>query len=234
LRVDFLDFTTAQPDATGNCVTDVLTVTGGNSVVPPICGDNTGQHFYVDFNGDQPITLSVATTASSFNRHWNLQATQIPCAGVSKAPSGCLQYYWASTGTIRSFNYGTTPNPNLNMVGVFGTRQIASTTYASCIRMGASQCSITLSRPATAPFSVSGDATMAATALNGDANCAADYLVIPNPAGNDRFCGTSFTTLTSTGRPFIIESVTDATETGDVANLGFALSYTQNACPVAG
>lgn len=32
--------------------------------------------------------------------------------------------------------------------------------------------------------------------------------------------------------PFVVYSVTDADETLDIGNRGFALAYTQNACPV--
>lgn len=45
------------------------------------------------------------------------------------APSGCLQYYWASSGIIQSFNYGSAANSALNSVGVDGTRQLANMNY---------------------------------------------------------------------------------------------------------
>jgi hypothetical protein len=41
-RLDFVAFTTPQPTA-GTCV-DTFQVSGTTSVVPTICGDNTGQH----------------------------------------------------------------------------------------------------------------------------------------------------------------------------------------------
>ncbi len=41
-RLDFVAFTTPQPTA-GTC-TDTFQVGGTTSVVPTICGDNTGQH----------------------------------------------------------------------------------------------------------------------------------------------------------------------------------------------
>lgn len=44
VRLDFLDLELEQPDADGNCNVDFLTVTGGTSTVPRICGSNTGQH----------------------------------------------------------------------------------------------------------------------------------------------------------------------------------------------
>lgn len=44
LRLDFLEATLAQPNATGWCDFDVLLVSGGSSTVPRMCGDNTNQH----------------------------------------------------------------------------------------------------------------------------------------------------------------------------------------------
>lgn len=46
-----------------------------------------------------------------------------------EAPSGCLQYYTASSGVIRSFNYGSAANSAQNSVGVDGTRQLANLNY---------------------------------------------------------------------------------------------------------
>lgn len=44
LRLDFLEATWAQPNATGYCDFDVFLVSGGSSMVPRICGENTNQH----------------------------------------------------------------------------------------------------------------------------------------------------------------------------------------------
>lgn len=70
----------AQPNATGYCTTDALVITGGGGIVPVICGDNTGQHVYVDFNGDNDIVITISTSSSSFGRLWNFKVTQIACA----------------------------------------------------------------------------------------------------------------------------------------------------------
>ena len=200
-------------------------------MVPSICGDNTGQHVYVDFAGTAPIILTVQTSgAFSFNRHWSFLATQIPCSSDSLAPAGCLQYYTGTTGTINSFNFGTTPNPNVNNLAMPGTRQIASTQYGICIRAEAMQCSIDYASTSGTSFSLTGDTTMA---LAADQACTTDYIVIPNPAGTlDRFCGTAFNGASATMRPFTIFYVTDANDMADVGNLGFSITYSQNTCPV--
>ena len=38
-------------------------------------------------------------------REWNIKITEIACDSPARAPSGCLQYYTAETGTIMSFNF---------------------------------------------------------------------------------------------------------------------------------
>jgi hypothetical protein len=43
LRIDFHDFTLAEPNLDGECIEDVFRITGG-SAVPSICGENSGQH----------------------------------------------------------------------------------------------------------------------------------------------------------------------------------------------
>lgn len=85
LRIDFLDFSLAPPNGDGTCNNDYMSVTGGSSRVPRICGENAGQHVYVNFNGDNPITVAMATTGTyTFDRHWNLQMSQIECASASR------------------------------------------------------------------------------------------------------------------------------------------------------
>ncbi|XP_053688704.1 uncharacterized protein LOC128737946 [Sabethes cyaneus] len=253
LRIDFRSLTLAQPDGDGNCITDVLTITGGSSEVPVICGENSGQHVYVNFDDLNPITIRVATTAAtSFNRQWNLQLSQIACASQFRAPDGCLQYHFGTTGTISSFNYGFGANPNLNVVGAIGTRQIAGQRYGICIRSGPDTCSITYSLPTNGgqyAFTVSGAADALDPALIGQGafgqnglDCLTDYIVIPSPvvtdaaaAGQvftDRFCGLGIYSVTSQVKPFVVYVVWDDNEDADSANRGFRLAYTQNACSV--
>lgn len=81
VRIDFLSLTLAQPNADGVCIYDALTITGGGSQVPIICGENSGQHVYVDFNGNDTINIVIATSSSvSLGRSWILKVTQIGCA----------------------------------------------------------------------------------------------------------------------------------------------------------
>ncbi|CAG9781866.1 unnamed protein product [Diatraea saccharalis] len=253
LRIDFLDMVLAQPNGDGNCVTDAITITGGNTVVPVICGDNTGQTIYVDFNGNAAITISIAATpATAFRRRWNIRLVQLGCDCPGIAPNGCLQYYRGATGTINSFNYGGTANTGLSASLVTGTRQLANLNYGICIRMEAGFCAIQYAQNGGLfTFTVSGDVegadnTVLGTAVGAanDGACTTDFVVIPNPTvvatgvavGTDRFCGLGFVPVSSAAKPFVLYVVTNGDEGAtinsppDVANRGFSLAYTQIAC----
>ncbi|XP_050094093.1 uncharacterized protein LOC126576833 [Anopheles aquasalis] len=247
LRIDFRSLTLDQPTGDGACNSDRLSISGGTPTVTQICGENTGQHLYMAFAGSNPITIRVATNGGvPFNRLWNLELSLIACASATRAPSGCLQYYFEASGEISSFNYGSGVNPSLNSLGATGSRQIASMSYGICIRTAAGMCSITYELPSNDryAFTVTGDASvidpamvgMGTVGVNG-AMCTTDFIIIPNPtvdaAGTftDRFCGLGLYSVTSAStRPFVVFSVTNADEMNDVANRGFRLVYTQNPC----
>ncbi|XP_050072956.1 uncharacterized protein LOC126561051 [Anopheles maculipalpis] len=245
LRIDFRTLTLSQPTGDGACNTDRLTIVGASPSVVPICGENTGQHLYVNFVGSGPISLRIATNGDvSFNRLWNIELSQIACASSERAPAGCLQYYTEPTGEISSLNYGLGENPSTNAAGARGSRQLPNTNYGICMRPAAGKCSITYSLPPDDryAFTVTGDAVAVDPALLGmamlsvtGAACLTDFVIIPNPSGltSDRFCGLGFPGVTSFARPFVVYTVTNANETPDAANRGFRLLYTQNACAAA-
>ncbi|XP_053686800.1 uncharacterized protein LOC128736348 [Sabethes cyaneus] len=244
LRIDFTTFSLSQPDGNGICSVDNLQISGGTSYVPVICGDNNGQHVYVSINGASVILTISTTSAISYNRLWNLQISMISCTSQYQAPTGCLQYYMGASGEVSSLNYGSGANPALNNLGLTGTRQLANSQYGICIDPAPGQCSITYSLPSGDPyaFTMTGDATAVAPAMLGTgavgeqgAACTTDFLVIPNPMGiaSDRFCGLGLNTITSETTPFNLFYVTNGDDTGDVANRGFNLLYTQNACAVS-
>lgn len=80
LRIEFLDLSLAPPNGDGICNTDIISVTGGATNVPNLCGENSGQHVIVDFSGTSSITIAVVATASyTFGRHWHIKITQINC-----------------------------------------------------------------------------------------------------------------------------------------------------------
>ncbi|KAM7357956.1 uncharacterized protein ACRADG_003105 isoform 1-T1 [Cochliomyia hominivorax] len=246
LRIDFLSLQLAPPNGDGFCLTDSLQITGGSSRVPAICGDNSGQHVYVDFNGESPITISVATSSSyTFNRQWQFQIAQLACTSATLAPSGCLQYYMEESGTVQSFNYGSAPNSLPNSIGVPGSRQIANHRYGICIRMAANKCSIIWSQVDSDAYSFTltndvgaVDPSLLATEAVQSQECTTDFIIIPNPMQNgntlpsDRFCGLGLVATTSNTKPFVLYVVTDNNEDFDISNRGFYLSYSQSGCPV--
>lgn len=246
LRIDFLTLSLAPPDGNGYCVIDNLQITGGSSKVPQLCGENSGQHVYVNFDGVTPITISVAMSSSySFNRQWQFQISQLACASTTLAPSGCLQYYFEHSGKVQSFNYASTPNPSTNRNGFPGTRQIANHQYGICIRMAANMCSISWKQITSDPVSmtITGDVDvipiqMMTLEITQEQNCSTDYIIIPNPQQkgiylpSDRFCGIGMAPVTSLIKPFVLYVVTDDNDDNDMSNRGFHLQYEQNDCPI--
>lgn len=85
LRVEFLDLSLAQPSGDGVCNTDIISISGGASNVPNLCGENSGQHVVVDFDGTNAISITIATTSSfTFGRHWFIRATQLNCNSMNR------------------------------------------------------------------------------------------------------------------------------------------------------
>lgn len=81
LRIDFLALSLAQPNGEGVCVNDALTIEGGASPLPIICGENSGQHVYVSYNGLTPITISITLGDEPvFDRKWTIRIAQIACS----------------------------------------------------------------------------------------------------------------------------------------------------------
>ncbi|XP_071543588.1 uncharacterized protein [Panulirus ornatus] len=238
LRLDMIDFELSQPDTDGNCNTDFLTV--APATAPRICGSNDGQHMYVnvDPNGG-PVKVTVDRSAASTvsNRMWNIKVSQIPCDSPYRAPSGCLQYYTASSGTVSSFNFmNTIPTTG-------GTRQLSNLNYGVCVEMADGYCGIIWERNTTGGnygFTVSDNAEVILPENVGNpasgstgAACTTDYVIIPGGvddtmASNDRFCGLGFPNMvTSTMKPFVLYVNQDANEAMDFSNRGFNLNYRQ-------
>lgn len=278
MRIDFLSLNLAQPDGDGNCVYDAMTITGGGSQVPVICGENTGQHVYVDFENDNVIIINIATgNTVNIGRTWNLKISQIGCACPTKgkwyfvtnhyncykrfaAPSGCLMYYTDVSGTVQSFNYGTTANGELSSQLTTGTRQLVNQNYGICIAMEPGYCSIQWSQSQINSFTVSNDTEADADILGtpaasvGGFNCSYDFVIIPNPyidtipLNYDRFCGNGLPTVTCTfkrrfvfllklcniflafTKPFVLYVINNEDEVDGIANRGFSLDYTQQRC----
>lgn len=236
----------APPNGDGDCLTDMMQTTGGSSQVPKICGENSGQHVYVDFNGEDPITISVFTSGDyTFNRQWQMQIAQIACESPSQAPSGCLQYHLGNSGTVSSFNYASVATSMKNSIGMLGTRLLANIRYGICVRMGANKCSITWKQVSSDiySFTMTGDVGVVDTGLLGtfsvqQQTCTSYFVIIPNPIQNgtnlssDRFCGMGLLSTTSGTKPFILYINQTKNITEIISTRGFYLQYSQNSCPI--
>ncbi|XP_068200787.1 uncharacterized protein [Palaemon carinicauda] len=239
IRLDFKTFSLSQPDTDGECADNSFTATHVNTAPPRICGDNTGQHMYLDVepNGGA-IELAVDRSTTKSSRTWNIKVTQISCDSKYRAPPGCLQYYTSTSGIVKSFNY-----KNYQGSGEPANRQIKNQNYGVCIKKAPEYCGVIWSRDTATKYSftVSGDSSAIfpdligtpSASSNGTVECTDDYVIIPKGKTDtseevDRLCGLGFPTkVTSTGMPFTMTVVTNGDENVDGANLGFKLNYRQ-------
>ncbi|XP_063611876.1 uncharacterized protein LOC134785456 [Penaeus indicus] len=107
IRLNFSRFSLTPPNE-GNCLRDHLAVSGQNinNFIPKLCGENSGQHMYIDVDTvPGPVELRINTVGSGFDREWEIEVTQIECSSPYRPPSNCLQYFTGSQGTFSSFNY---------------------------------------------------------------------------------------------------------------------------------
>lgn len=139
--------------------------------------------------------------------------THFPTKFRISAPAGCLMYYTDVSGTVNSFNYGTSSSGQFitssdGLSFLIGTRQMINQNYAVCIKMLPGYCSVQWSQAGDwTSFTVTNDSlaaivTSTFTPIKGS-NCTTDYVVIPNAiyangtsANADRFCGNAFQSVT--------------------------------------
>lgn len=126
VMIEFEEFELAPPNHDGECITDVFQVKLASNRPSPysllrICGQNTGQHLYLDVSQiEEPLVLSVATSGGGFPRRWSIRIVQMDDKNFLLAPPGCLQYYTDTVGHFRSFNLG---------------RNLKNLYYAVCFRI---------------------------------------------------------------------------------------------------
>ncbi|KAF4518763.1 hypothetical protein B566_EDAN006167 [Ephemera danica] len=236
IRLSFTQLQLAQPDNTGACVNDFLTITGTDSQVPRICGDNDGQHIYLRFmNDSSPIQLTIVTSSTvTFARKWDILVTQHEISEA--APMGCLQYYTGVSGSVSSFNFGPSRNVNVRT-----TRQLSSLWYSICVRPEAGYCGIEWSQADLTSFTVSENTKDAeqnnllglqASSITGQ-NCKTDFVIIPSamqnlqPLNVDRFCGNALLPTRSLTQSMILTVVDNDGDIDDNDNRGFTLTYRQ-------
>merc|ERR1711971_1118690 len=119
LRLDFLTFNTqagnvalvtaAIGDSAGACrdTFGVITNTNGAGAAPVICGQNDGQHMYIDIGPAPGATATIGFTfmALAATRSWEIKVTQLECGNPMTPPDGCLQWHTGSAGQLTTFNF---------------------------------------------------------------------------------------------------------------------------------
>ncbi|XP_068209808.1 uncharacterized protein [Palaemon carinicauda] len=238
IRLDFKEFHISQPDSNGHCVDDFMIIaTESGSNIPTICGNNNGQHMYVDLAPfGEVVEIIVDIALPNPSTAWKIQVSQIPCNSMDKAPDGCLQYHTETVGVVKGFNFDSQVDSRV-------TRQIAHQNYGVCVKKAQGYCGIIWTRDIEAgpyTFTVSGDdgalfpdliGTPEASAVG--AECPRDYVIILEGVSDygeqaDRYCGLGFPNIVmSTAAPFVLYVRTDGEESIDGGNQGFMLHYRQ-------
>jgi len=262
LRLDFEMFnilgpalTTETEAVTGDNCPDTLTVTVPSSqAIPTICGQNDGEHIYIDYGDSDSIRIAIDLNAvgtdDTTGRQWEIKVTQVECWNPSAAPSGCLQYSTGLTGRFTTFNFqGNDGHLNNNQ-------------YSHCIRQECGYCCVQY-QVCTDTDSWSLDqgvgfvnaVPMHATV---DTLCTIDFIAIPESSRgcsgsmngvsfNNRYCGPLLgATKTATASipicdctpPFVVDVFTDglddsgmSTGTGNTAlSRGACLTWQQLPC----
>ncbi|GAB6023694.1 hypothetical protein CHUAL_008455 [Chamberlinius hualienensis] len=245
LRLDF-DALSINGVVNGQCSTDAFTVGGQNSDqrIPIICGQNRGQHIYVNVDrSNGPINLAV-TTSGAGNRQWRIRVVQLERRNPGLAPNECLQYFTGLTGQIKSFNFDS-PTPPTGQ-----SNYITNLNYAICIEREDGMCESRF----TATDELNSFDIETPDAMSGvDGSCIGDYLVIPGasnvpvagtgtttPAVGSRFCGvalsatpasvTSNPVRTGLSGPIQLAFVTNGQTPSGSSDRGFSIRYQQSPC----
>jgi len=259
LRLDFEQFTTAGPSLTtevsgGVCIDSFsVTVNSGQSI-PAVCGQNTGQHMYIDIGSGSSDTATLQFsfgTSTTVSRKWDIKVAQIPCGKNYAPPSGCLQWETGLTGQITTFNFLDTSSSHL-----------ASQDYSTCIRQESGFCCVQYSVCTDPPNSFSLNAANTDSKSIIGSNCVdtsiatmikEDYITISGGSSDcntglsdtNRFCGTSlnvYTDLTTSipicqcNAPFLVGIKTDAyadeksADAANPSNRGLCLNWRQVPC----
>nr|CAH0107934.1 unnamed protein product [Daphnia galeata] len=255
IRLDFLALSLAQPNSESVCNVDSFQVAGAINKIPIICGDANGQHMYLMLpRVSTSVQLVMTLGTSSSPRYWRIKISMLPCDSEFLAPEDCLQYFTTSTGSVMTFNWMDTTNRATRQLAsqdyyiCFRTELVnrqASGQVATMLCL--SHCQVANGQA----FSLSGRIEGRSQRIE-STSCANDYIVFPGgfsfpmtePVNQrDRFCGTIFSqmeeadteqTICSTAKPFRLlyrtngdETLTPSSDSAQVGNQGFCLSFEQ-------
>jgi len=147
IRLDFFKTILMQPQSTGSvygiCSDTILKITGGTtsgSIInkpPDLCGILTDQHVYID-SGRAATAATLAFTFGSAGSGtanvWRIKVSQIECWSATRAPPGCLQYFYGKTRhTVESFGWDGTKTYSTGGL-------IAKMWYTTCFRPEKGMC----------------------------------------------------------------------------------------------
>ena len=76
-----------------------------------------------DTNSCNILTANFGAASTAGTSAFTIKVTQIECSSKNLAPSGCLQYFTGTTGTINTYNYNSGAGTLLN-----------NQDYSACVR----------------------------------------------------------------------------------------------------
>lgn len=91
----------------GECIQDRFDFRGLPGTNPPtICGENKGQHMFIDAGFDNFEAIRIlATFTDDFDRRYRIKVNQYTCGSLAAPEPGCLNYLTGISGQVRSFNF---------------------------------------------------------------------------------------------------------------------------------
>merc|ERR1739838_565451 len=213
LRLDFLTFNTqagnfaavaaGTMDSLGARQDTFAVVTNTNGGdTPVICGQNDGQHMYIDIGPSETATTTIGFTfmALAATRSWEIKVTQLECGNPMTPPDGCLQWHTGSAGQLTTFNFAGNglhlANQNYNIC-IRQEMGMTCTVYTVCAAIAGQG----------APFSLNNiDVAGTAATAKGltDFGCSEDFIEISGSsevcgvALNNKYCGDVLTTEITT------------------------------------
>jgi len=260
LRLDFEAFSTIRSptdtlETAGGSCTDTFIASSATTgdTTPTICGENGGQHIYLDIGEGEfnqgVLDFNFDTSASAVGRSFEIKVSQIKCESPNRPPSGCLQYHVGTDGRITTFNFAGTSG------------HLADQRYNICLRLEKGFCCVKyqVCTDAGAYTLHNSDLDADPTTNQGslaESSCLTDYIIIEGSAStcdltdtNNRYCGERFADSNGvlehleicdctpphrvtvvTDNTNFAETITPTAESATVLSQGLCLTYTQIAC----
>jgi len=255
LRLDFLSFNIqagnfaaavggaavgGTMDSLGGCRDTFAVITNTNGAdTPVICGQNEGQHMYIDIGPAETATATIGFTfmALAATRTWEIKVTQLECGNPMTPPGGCFQYHTGTAGQLTTFNYAGNALHLANQDYNICIRQemgMTCTVYTVCAAIAGQGLPFSLSSleaafPQVAAKGLSDGACTGTAALPGGG----DYIEI---AGSSEKCFATTLTNKYCGDVLTTDTVTAATLNNPICDctLPFRVGIFTNGPGVAG